>query len=169
MPEGSKEIPYDAFWKDGNHLSIKPKQILQSDSWYSLALDLREFKATNGLSINDSIVKLKFKTKDVRNYGGISGTLKGNFQSSEQYIISLIAKDKSQTFTTKSDNTGKWEFNQIPPGFYTLEIYIDKDGDGKYSYGEPFPYKFSEIFYVFDKEFEIKPRWKVEDMILTLP
>ncbi|OGU14880.1 MAG: hypothetical protein A2X61_11885 [Ignavibacteria bacterium GWB2_35_12] len=169
MPEGSKEIPFDAHWKDGNHLSIKPKQLLQSDNWYSLSLDLKAWKATNGLSMTDTIVSIRFKTKDIRSYGGLSGTLKGNYETGEKYIITLISKDKSQTFTTKSDNAGRWEFSQIPPGFYTLEVYNDKDGNSKYSYGEPYPYKYSEIFYVFDKEFEIKPRWKVEDMLITLP
>jgi len=168
-PEGSEDIQFDAYWKDGNHLSIKPKQILQSDNLYTLYLDLKEFKGTNGLSMTDTIVRLSFRTKDIRSYGGISGTLKGNYQSGERYIITMISKDKSQTFSTQPDNSGKWEYNQIPPGFYNIEIYIDKDGNGKYSYGEPFPYKFSEKFYYFEKEFEIKPRWKVEDMIITIP
>ncbi|MCL5990849.1 MAG: Ig-like domain-containing protein [Bacteroidetes bacterium] len=169
MPEGSKEIPFDAYWKDGNHLSISPKQILQSDSWYSLSVDLREFKGTNGLGMSDSIIRLKFKTKDIRNYGGISGSLKGNYQSGEKYIITLISKDKSQTYSSKADSSGIWKFNLIPPGYYTIEVYIDKDGNGKYSYGVSYPFKFSEKFYVFDKEFEIKPRWKVEDVIIELP
>lgn len=168
MPEGSKEIPYDTYWKDGNHLTVKAKSALQSDCWYTLSLDLKEFKATNGNSLADSTIKLRFKTKDIRNYGGLSGKL-GNYQPTENYIIILNSKDKSQSLSTKSDNSGKWGFSQVPPGFYTIEVLIDKDKNGKYSFGEPFPFIFSEIFYVFEKEFEVKPRWKVEDMIITLP
>ncbi|TAL70292.1 MAG: hypothetical protein EPN82_03405 [Bacteroidetes bacterium] len=169
LPEGSKDIPFEIIWKDDNYFSVKPKQILQSDMWYNLTFEQTGIKATNGLGISDSTLKIRFKTKDIRSYGGISGTLKGNYQPDDNYIIDLTANDKSRNFSTISDKTGKWEFENIPPGLYSLEVFIDKDNNGKYSYGEPFPFKYSEKFIVFEKEIEVKPRWNVEDLILTLP
>ncbi|MBI5324844.1 MAG: Ig-like domain-containing protein [Ignavibacteriae bacterium] len=169
MPEGSKDIPFDLTWKDGNHISVKPKQVLVSDNWYTLTFDLSGIKSTNGYIMKDSTLKLRFKTKDIRSFGGITGTIKGNELKNEKYIINLISKDKIQYYTSQIENDGKWEFKNIPPGFYTLEVYVDKDNSGKHSFGKPFPFIYSEKFYVFEKEYEIKPRWKVEDLILTLP
>jgi uncharacterized protein (DUF2141 family) len=161
-------LSYKIFWKDGNHFSVKPEKELLSDTWYILSFKTDSIFGTNGIAMKDTLISLHFKTKDIRSYGGISGTFTGNFTKQFNYYITLVSKDKSYRQTVRADSSGKWDFQKAPAGFYTLEIFQDKDGNGKYSFGDAYPFKFGEPFLVIAQEFEIKPRWKVEGMTIDL-
>ena len=169
LPEGSKDIPFDIIWKGENYFSVKPRNVLQSEMWYTLTFEQFGIKSPNGYSISDSTLKLRFKTQDIRSNGGITGTLNGNYKQSLNYIIYLISKDKSKIYKSVAGSRGKWSFENVIPGMYTMEVFIDGNNNGKYDFGESFPFEYSEKFFEFEKEIEVKPRWKVEDLILTIP
>ena len=80
----------------------------------------------------------------------------------------MKSKDNKQGYKIKPDVSGKWAFLDIPPGVYHFEVFCDSDGNGKYSFGNAIPFEYAEPFWFFGKEIEIRPRWKVEDLVIQL-
>ncbi|MFA6572441.1 MAG: Ig-like domain-containing protein [Bacteroidota bacterium] len=152
--------------KTDNVFTVKPKAILANEAWYTLNFRADSLYSVNGVRCKDSIYKFRFKTKDIRNYGGVKGTIKNLPDKGRNYYLIMRSKDGKNEFKTPFKQNSEWEFQNVPPALYTFEIFEDLDGDGKYSYGRAFPFKPSERFYSAEKEIEIKPRWIVEGVTL---
>jgi len=156
-------------WLKGTILTIKPKEQLKSDKWFTLFLNLENLNALNDRAIEDSSKALRFKTMDLRSYGSVAGTI-SNPDIDNRYIIVLKSKiTKQNIFKTIASEKGAWAFPQVPPEAYNIEIICDIDGNNRYSYGYDVPFSYSERFYILKQEIVVQPRWEVEDVILTLP
>jgi hypothetical protein len=159
------DVNFSLIKKADNYFLIKPVQELNSDEWYELDFKADSIFSMTGIkTAKDTTYKMRFKTKDIRSFSVVSGIVKNIPNDHNKYYVIMRSKDLELN-TIVNDN-GAWEFSKVPPGTYTFEIFCDKDGNGKFSYGESFPYKFSEPFTYFDKEYEIKPRWVYKDILL---
>jgi len=153
----------------GNILTIKPNTQLSSDKWFSLQLAPTGIVALNDLALLDSTVSLRFKTMDLRSYGSVSGKI-SNPKDTCSYLIILRSKiTRQNVFKTVTNNLFEWNFPQVPPETYTIEVVCDYDGNEQYSYGYDNPFSFSEKFYMLKEEIVVQPRWEVEDVVLILP
>ncbi len=153
----------------GNILSIRPKKQLKSDAWFLITMNFDGITALNGRDVKDSVQSLRFKTKDIRNYGSVFGSVKDPEEGCT-YIVILRSKiTKQNIYSDRCSYEGNWEFLQIPPETYQIEVFCDMNEDGLYSYGNDQPFHYSEKFYVLKQEIVLQPRWEVEDVILTLP
>jgi uncharacterized protein (DUF2141 family) len=153
----------------GNILSIKPNEQLSSDKWYSLKLEQAGITGLNGIAPEDSTVSLRFKTMDLRSYGSVSGRI-SNPEDTCSYLIILRSKiTRQNVFKEVANELYEWNFPQVPPETYTIEVVCDHDGNGRYSYGYDVPFSFSEKFYMLKEEIVVQPRWEVEDVVLILP
>ncbi|MDA3843627.1 MAG: Ig-like domain-containing domain [Candidatus Kapabacteria bacterium] len=151
-----------------NMLTITPAKQLESESWYRIRFAADSILALNGLIGTDTINILNFMTADIRNFGGASGILKRTNGYAQNCYVTVKSKNGKNEFITKVDILGKWEFLKLPDGDYFIEVFEDTDGNGRYSYGSVFPYRFAEPFAIVDKEIKIRPRWKnVEEIIIN--
>ena len=80
----------------------------------------------------------------------------------------IIFSNEQNRFVTTPVDSGKWELPNLPAGKYKIQLYYDEDGNGKYSYGDAFPFKYSEPFIYMKNEADIPSRWTVE-VTLTPP
>jgi len=151
-----------------NMLTITPAKQLESESWYRIRFEADSILALNGLIGIDTTSILNFMTADIRNFGGASGILKRTNGYAQNCYVTVKSKNGKNEFITKVDILGKWEFPKLPDGDYIIEVFEDTDGNGRYSYGSVFPYRFAEPFAIVDKEIKIRPRWKnVEEIIIN--
>jgi uncharacterized protein (DUF2141 family) len=158
------DVNFSLVKKADNFYILKPEIQLKSDEWYELDFKADSLMSMTGIRAKDTTYKMRFKTKDIRSFSVVSGIVKNIPTDHNKYYIIMRSKDVE--LTTLINNNEAWEFTKVPPGTYTYEVFCDKDGNGKFSYGESFPYKFSEPFTFFDKEYEIKPRWVYKDILL---
>jgi hypothetical protein len=108
---------------------------------------------------------LNFKTIDTRNYGSAKGTIKGLNQADSLLKIVFIGADKR--FTTSPADSGKWIFESIPEGKYKIELFYDLNNNGKYDFGDAYPFKHSEPFLLMKEEKDVPMRWTLE-MVLPM-
>ena len=57
----------------------------------------------------------------------------------------------------------KIKFEYIAPGVYYLRMYIDEDGDGKWSTGKYADHRQAEQVYYFPYSVELRAFWDVEE------
>ncbi|MDQ1265103.1 MAG: hypothetical protein QG635_253, partial [Bacteroidota bacterium] len=174
--KGNKDKKTDKIWLSDNFLLLKPLEPLEDDSWYELDFNSGSVLNLSGNAMKDSVYKCHFQTEDTRGYGGLKGkitdSLKINGNAPDcpgtNYILTLYSKQTPRKWTVAADLNYKWEFSGIPAGDYKMEAFVDANGNGKYDYGDYFPFKFAERFQVFDNEFAVKARWTVDDINLIM-
>lgn len=161
----SSDIIPNVLMKAPNILQVIPFEKLNNKSWYNISLNLNRLKLYNGNIFKDTTISIDFLTADTRSYGSLSGRVKD--YSSENIIIIARHADNKTVFRTKPDEKGNWEMKDIPSSSYIIEAYIDKNKDGKYSYGCPYPWQPAEIFAYYPKLVKLAQRWEVNDIIIN--
>lgn len=154
-------------WRGDNEMRLFPKDSLAPDSWYELRIRTNGIHALNGMSVADSIIRLRFASIDTRNFGAMKGVLvdsaQGATNTKAAYILILSDKNK-QRRTLRLASPGAFSFNNLPEGEYTLEAFCDENGDGMYTAGRAKPYTHAERFLTRQAPITIKARWTVEDI-----
>ncbi|MBI3259256.1 MAG: Ig-like domain-containing protein [Ignavibacteriae bacterium] len=159
----NKTVVADYRWRGDNILRIQPEQRLESDSWYELKLNIGAIHSIGGgKAAKDSVKLIRFKSFDSRTFGGIKGVLTDSSGSDkERYVVTLVSKDKKTRLTQVLTSAGAFEFAEVQPGIYTLEVFVD-NGTGKYDVGAVYPFRPAARFGVGTTEITVRSRWTVE-------
>jgi uncharacterized protein (DUF2141 family) len=163
-----KPIQCEILWQSSNILEIIPKQKLKQDAWHKLIIRIDSLKSTLGTYLKDSTYILNFKTADYRNYGGVSGRISNPAACDGNYVVLLKSKRSKQELRTMATSDGLWNFDEVEAGEWTIEVFCDDNGDMNYGYGSAFPFRLAEKFYIFENPIIVKPRWKVEGVVLNI-
>lgn len=161
-------VPSKIRFRSANSFIFGIDKKLSPSVWHKLLIDYGKISSVDGQKIADSILSISFQTEDTRSYGAVEGYLVDSSQCSKNIII-ILRSEAGKTYQTKVRDNGKWEFSELPEDSYSVEMFCDDDENDIYSYGSLFPHRYSERFFVSDKKIQVKPRWKVEDIILYFP
>ena len=156
---GNESIQFKLFYPQENILRITPSKNLNPDTWYKLTFDSK-FKT------DDSIIILNFKTIETRNNGSLNCKIIDSSGYTGQYIVTLYAKETADKYRLVT-NSHEFGFESVIPGAYILEISSDSNGNGKYDYGNAYPWKPSEKILVIPQDIIIKPKWKIDDYLIN--
>ncbi|HYF02655.1 MAG TPA: Ig-like domain-containing protein [Patescibacteria group bacterium] len=151
-------------WRADNVVRVIPQSRLDGDAWYEFRAPLQNVRDVQGNPAQDTTLRLRFQTVDIRTYGGVKGTLVDSLSTGGQYVITLTGQGKRFQKTIVLKSPGMWEFSEVPPGSYKIEAFEDKDSDLKYSYGSVRPFHFAERFATYSGDISVKARWTVENV-----
>jgi len=161
-----KNIVFDVEFEDDAFLNIKPIADLKTETDYIVTLDLSQFADASG-NKGDSSYTLIFKTITGLDFTGISGTLL-KAELSDKPVLVLANAENKELIYKKNIASTEFEFTRIEPGKYQLWCFLDKDSSGNFNYGWAQPFETSEKFFVYPDTLNLKPRWVVTDVTLTL-
>ncbi len=150
-----------------NIIKLLPSKQLEADNWYQLTIRIDELLFKNEQRLEDTTIILRFKTEDLRQYGSINGKVKIPANSIGDIIIIIKSTDVKYDNQIKADAGGNWKFENIPMGKYNFEVFHDENSNGKYDYGDAFPFRHSERFKIFELEVNVKARWETENVVLN--
>lgn len=153
-------------WKADNIFTVVPASNLTGNSDYEILFKTDSLDNLNGGYLLDTNYRFRFQTFDIRKYGSLEGYFVDTLPCGNNLQLIARTKDDKKQYTTSIQDSGKWVLNDLAPEPVSFFIFCDEDGNGKYSYGSPFPYKFSEHFVILPKEIEVKSRWKIDKIIL---
>ena len=143
-----------------NHVLVKPKQALFSDTWHSLTLNLKGLQDRRGIPFADTTIRLQLKTLDAKLFGAIKGEILDTINGGP-YII-ILKNEKGVILNKQIQQRGIFSLPDIPSGTYSLECFEDKDNNEQYDFGSISPFRFSER-YTFTKEtITVRPRWTLD-------
>lgn len=139
---------------------------LKFNEKYSLKIELarvKDFKETYGI---DTTFSFEFTYIEVVGKSKLSGlvTDSTNYKGS----ILVLLKKGEELVSSFELNNSKFEFDNLSEADYSIEIVFDENNNGKYDFGNDFPFNFSEIFYLYDKILKVKENWDIEDINIIL-
>lgn len=159
------KIPLSFSFPDDATLLIKPLVKLKPDYNFTLNIDLNYFEDANGNKI-DSVYHLKFSTLSGLEFTGVSG--KVTVQDSSLVLVLESTNNPDKKYFQKVNSSSGFSFERIEAGTYRLWAFEDKNNDGKYDYGWFAPFRFSEKFYVYPDELNLRPRWTLTDLLFQI-
>ncbi len=115
--------------------------------------------------------ELKFKTVSSNSFGEVNGfirNLTGDKYKDLPVIVNLTSIDlKPEIKYSFTESDTVFSLKGIYEASYSLFSYIDKNINGDYDYGIPFPFEFSEPFYVYPQTISAKGGWAVENVVIN--
>jgi len=158
-------VPFNLSFPDDATLKLKPLTNLKSNFGYLLTIDLNKFEDING-NKTDSLFKLKFSTLTGFEFTGLSGKISTS-DSSLILVLENASKQEIKYFSkVKADSS--FSFERIEAGSYKLWAFKDIDNNYKYDYGWFFPFRYSEKFYFYPEQINLRPRWSVTDLLFKI-
>jgi hypothetical protein len=114
---------------------------------------------------------LKFKTVSSNSFGEVNGfirNLSGDKYKDLPVIVNLTSIDlKPEVKYSFTENDTVFSLKGIYEAGYSLFSFIDKNVNGTYDYGNPYPFEFSEPFYVYPQIISAKGGWAIENVIIN--
>ncbi len=158
-------IPYLINFIDDASFTLKAKIDLLPVKKYKIVIDLHKIKNNNGAAADSNYI-YDFTTVNGLNFSGVTGEVKNLETDYPVYIILKGVDENKRTYKQQLSKNRKFVFSRIVSGKYKLWCFIDKDKNGKYSFGSPFPFQPAEKFSYLKYELELKPRWMQTDVVL---
>jgi len=165
---GHVRIPLDLADMRFAHWKLRVRQTLQSNTQYRFHIDSMTTDLA-GNTISDTV--MTFSTLNVDTLSEISGTIIDLDSSARGDIyLSLEETGRSlKTYQISIKHPGNYQFRDIFPGLYMLRAFRDRDNNGSYSYGRPYPYEPAERFIVFSDTIKARSRWTNTGNDCSLP
>ncbi len=165
-----RAIQHQREWEGGARLYLHFVPPLQSFAWYSLQVRLDSVVDPWGKRGPDSLFRCRFQTLDLKTTGEVSGTLVDSLGGRGGYFIIAESVDlpQKQTRSVHLEKAGPFTIGKVIEGKYTISGFQDADGNGRYSYGTPFPFTGSERFGVVADTVRVRARWAMEGVLLRV-
>jgi hypothetical protein len=153
-------------------ISLRPEKELVSRTWYTLRAELRKVHGWDGRVCRDSTKSWRFETLDVEDLSSVQGlVVDENTRDTEGRLFVTavqIGEKIPKQYTIKADATGNFLFPQIAEGRYIFQSFRDRNNNGKYDSGKPFPFISSERFSPFTDTLKVRARWPLEGVKITM-
>ncbi|MFQ5639256.1 MAG: Ig-like domain-containing protein [bacterium] len=148
-------------WENPAFFRFTPTASLRSLMRYVVTIQSDSVKDLFGNSLADSSFTFTFTSLDKDTLSSISGVIadEDSISQGALYIKAFQASRTSIYYEIQLAEPGPYEFADILPGNYTIEVFQDRDGNGRYSYGQAKPFLPSERFYIYSDEIKVRSRW----------
>lgn len=147
-------------------------QPLRSLTWYVVAVDITNVRNVYGVAGAGSKRSYRFQTLDAELLSSIEGRVVDRSTTDTSGTIILIAENVStlsqRPFTMQLSRPGEFAFRDLGEGQYLLRAYRDRNGNGVFDAGRPFPFQPSERFAVYPDTLKLRARWPLEGVTIEL-
>ncbi|MCX6640802.1 MAG: Ig-like domain-containing protein [bacterium] len=142
-----------------------PAEPLLNDTHYSMQIRGDSLRDIFGSHSVDSLSTIEFTTLDAEKLGSLSGEVTHG-KSELRVVAEGLGKSKIQREVSLLKG-GQFRFDDLPEGKYQFWLYLDHDGNQRYSSGRFDPYAFAESFTLIPDTVRVRPRWETEGIILN--
>ncbi len=153
-------------WKNDSLVEVFSANHFASNRKYNITFPLK--------TVNDSVYNfsLQFRTVSVNSFGDMKGTVSStytDFALTDQIVkIELEARTLIPILKYSFDSRDTvFTYKNILEANYNLFSYVDKNNNSTYDHGYPFPFDYSEPFYIYPNTINIKGGWTVENVNIS--
>ncbi len=143
--------------------SLKPK------TYYQITIPVDSVKDIFGNVTSDTLFLKRFTTLDPDTLTEISGKISDADTSASGPFYMQVVSTTSNKYNIVLVKDGDYRFNNILPGIYTINYFRDENKDGKYNWGNAFPFSPAERFWFNADSIKVRSRWPNEENDLVLP
>ena len=151
-------------WENPNSFFFSPDNLLLGRMKYQAKLRGENVRDIFGNAMSDSVLSLTFTTLNPDTLGLLSGNVHVLGDTALRDIVvtlSLIEKP-GKSYQKSLPQPGPFLFENILPGKYMAGGYLDLDGDGDLTIGNPKPFIPSEPFTFFPDTVTVRSRWETQ-------
>lgn len=165
-------VPVEKKWISDAVVSIRPENELSNRTWYTLRAELKRVHNWAGRACRDSTKSWHFETLDIEDLSSVEGIVLDENKidtAGHIYITAVqIGENTPKHYIAAADATGKFFFPQIAEGRYVFQSFRDRNNNGTYDSGKPFPFIYSERFSSFSDTLKIRSRWPLEGLKIEM-
>ena len=165
--QASVQQPVRVQYPAANRVVLSPADTLQSDTWYTFSMRTSLLLNAAGERLADTVLQRRVHTPDLRLYGSIRGTIIDSSASSDAVVVRLLRGTAEVRRYSGTDR--RFAFEHLPPGEYAVDVFVDSNKDGLYTSGKPHPWQAAEHFAPKRTKLMVRPRWALDDCIITIP
>jgi uncharacterized protein (DUF2141 family) len=161
-------IPGKNRWENPNTFIFSLDTLLLGRMKYQIKLGCEKVFDLFGNAMTDSVLFFTFTTLNPDTLGLLSGEVQILGEStSKEIVVTLSLIDKPRKGYKKSlPQLGPFLFENILPGKYMVGAYLDLNGDGNLTIGNPKPFVLCEPFTFFPDTVTVRSRWETEGVEL---
>ncbi len=167
--ESGSTVRGSIHWNSPATFLWTPQKPLTSKRWYAVVVMMDSVLDLAGNLAKDSIMSRSFLTFDLNETGSLDGRVSAETKDSSGKRIYVQARNLNgglrQVFAGQD---GRFKFEQLPEGRYSLSAFKDSRGNGTYNHGHVFPFAPSDAFAVYPDTVRVRARWGVEDIKIDL-
>lgn len=159
-------------WIDPTSLSITPITPRLPQTWYATEITLRSVQALNGRILTDTTLRFAHRTQQrPPDPGVVRGRLVDSLvsiPSTANLVVRLLDEKRRVVATQRIDATRAIAFDTVPPGTYSIDVFDDRDGNGRYDHGILAPWAAGEQWWPTSSTLSVRPRWTVDDLRVVI-
>ena len=158
----------ESSWENPNTFIFSPDVFLSGRMEYQIELRGENILDLIGNSMSDSVLYFTFTTLNPDTLGSLSGNVQILGDTTSKEIVAMVSLiDKAKKRYQKSlPQFGPFLFENILPGKYRAGAYVDLNGDGNLSIGNPKPFVWCEPFTFFPDTVRVRSRWETQGVEL---
>ncbi len=153
---------------DDSIMKIVPIGGWVESSSFTLKIFGNYIQSLDGYSIKDSIITYNFLTSSKIGFGGIIGKLNGSYIENSIVIARSLEK-QTKSVSVSVNSNGEFKIENIREGKWLLSAFQDRDGNGRYTYGDIYNNIPSEPFTFLIDTVEVRANWDIDGLELTFP
>ncbi len=158
------EVPVSVRWQSLQDVLLQPAALLPAMR-YNVCFDgVSARSLLSQAGFKDSTVCISFTTHDPSEDGAVQGRVARDTSSRGPIYIQLIREDR-KPLQAKANVDGGFSIEGVPAGMYRVDAFEDRNGNGRFDYGFPFPFQPSEPFAVGDS-IRVRSRWTTKGVLV---
>jgi len=166
-------IPGQLIWPDLSHCTFQPDSRYKPQTYYTITLPPDSVFDFFGNSLADTLFQRFFTTVNPDTFTAIAGRISDkNQQANGPFHIQArsVSEKKGKPWEYKTVvESGNYEFKDIMPGEYVIEVYRDEDRNGRYSLGHYLPYQPAERYYMYPDTIKVRANWPNDGENISFP
>jgi hypothetical protein len=158
-------------WEHSTKTAFIPSNILTKGMKYTVKCVLDSVADYSGNSERDSIIKQIFQTAEDRSLSGLKGNLfddKSDGGGKIHISVSNLSKKDIEPKKIILETPGSFSFENLFEGKYTINLFRDADANGKFTYGNVFPFLPAERYTIYPDTLKLRARWPMEGITIRL-
>lgn len=159
-------------WTDPTTLAIIPTTSRSPQTWYATEITMRSMWARNGTMTKDTSLRISHRTQQrPPDPGIVRGRLVDSLvsiPSTANLVLRLLDEKRRVVATQRIDTSRAIAFDAVPPGTYSIDVFDDRNGNGRYDHGVLAPWTAGELWWPTSSTLSVRPRWTVDDLRVVI-
>lgn len=153
---------------DPARVSVIPQEKWRPNEEYEMRLRSEFIHSPTGAVLSDSVITILIHIEAEPGTGNILGVVNGPYV--ENSIVTAHSVENTPFSLSASVNSNR-EFSilELPEGSWVLNVFQDRDNNGRYTYGVALPFMPAEPFVFLSDTVEVRANWDTEGVELRYP
>jgi len=165
MDKDSNRVGFEYRQDDANSIRLMPESPLASATEYRLQLDCSDWTDLSGNCFEDSLFSMTFQTVDANSFGSISGKVEIADSLAERVMLTCVpVKEEWRPVTVAVPESGAYLVAALLPGDYRIEIWEDRNGNGRWDPGRIRPFQPAEPYRSYPEKISVRARWETAEV-----